>query len=206
LAQGGPASGEYGPDLGGQVRDLIAAKRPWRMAAVEPVEIRALLDFFTEKNLPLVIDEVGGAEIDDALAAAIAKANASVVVDLPFDPNRGGKDVGKDPAMHLPRYDVPAVLARAHVRFAIAASNRSAASDLRFAAQMASRGGLSKPEALRAITLSAAEILGVADRVGSLAPGKDADFAVFNSHPLEPGSSVLATWIGGEIARTLDPG
>src|SRR6185436_15151917 len=104
----------------------------------------------------------------------------------------------------LPRFDVPATLARAHVRFAIAPSNRSSTSDVRFAAQMALRGGLSKQDALRAITLSAAEILGVADRVGSLAPGKDADLAVFNSHPLDPGSSVLATWVGGEIAYKRD--
>ena len=204
MARGGPDSGEYGPELAGQVRGLIDAKTPWRMAAVEPVEIRALLDFFTQKSLPLVIDEVGGADVDDELAGAIAKAGASVIVDAPFDGNRGGKDVGRDPSVRLPRYDVASVLARAKVRFAIAASNRSATSDLRFAAQLASRGGLSKEQALRAITLSPAEILGVADKVGSLVPGKDADFAVFNGHPLEPGSSVLATWVGGEIAYKRD--
>ena len=200
VARGGADVGEYGPDLAGQVRALIDAKKPWRMAAVEPVEIRALLEFFTQKGLPLVIDEVGGAEVDDELAGAIAKAGASVIVDAPFEGNRGGKDAGRDAATRLPRLDVASVLARAKVRFAIAASNRSSTSDLRFAAQLASRGGLPKEQALRAITLSPAEILGVADRVGSLAPGKDADFAVFNGHPLDPGSSALATWVGGELA------
>src|SRR6185503_15947198 len=40
LAQGGPDTGEYGPELAEGLRALIDAKRPWRMAAVEPIEIR----------------------------------------------------------------------------------------------------------------------------------------------------------------------
>jgi imidazolonepropionase-like amidohydrolase len=63
-----------------------------------------------------------------------------------------------------------------------------------------SRGGLDRDMALRAITLSAAEVLGVAERIGSLEPGKDADFVVFNGHPLELGSAVVTTWVDGELA------
>jgi len=199
LAQGGRDDGEYGPDLGARLRELIAAKRPWRMSAGNEPEIRALLGFFKEKGLPLVIDGVGGADIPDALAAEIAQAGVRVIVDAPFDPNRPGRDFGKDRNVKFPRYDVAARLARAGVEFAIAPSNQTSASELRFAAGIASAGGLPRPEALRAITLSAAEILGVGDRVGSLAPGKDADFAVYNSHPLEAGSGVIATWVDGEI-------
>ena len=52
-------------------------------------------------------------------------------------------------------------------------------------AGLAAREGLGISEALRAITINAAEICGVADRVGSLEPGKDADIAIFNGNPLE---------------------
>jgi len=199
-AQGGEDRGEYGAGLAARLRELIAAQRPWRMAAVNELEIRALLAFFTEKKLPLVLDGLGGEEISDALAAEIAKAGARAVVAAPFDPNRPGRDLGRDPAVHLPRFDIAAGLERAHVKYAIAGSDQTSAVDLRFAAEICSRGGLARKDALRAITLSAAEILGVSERIGSLVPGKDADLAVYSGHPLEPGSSVLATWVDGEIA------
>jgi len=48
---------------------------------------------------------------------------------------------------------------------------------------LAMREGLDEETALRAITLTPAEILGVADRVGSLEPGKDADLAIYSGHP-----------------------
>ena len=52
-------------------------------------------------------------------------------------------------------------------------------------AAMAVRGGMSENDALSAITLTAAEILGIADRVGSITPGKDADLAIFEQHPFD---------------------
>jgi imidazolonepropionase-like amidohydrolase len=48
---------------------------------------------------------------------------------------------------------------------------------------LAMRDGLDEEIALRSITLTPAEILGVADRVGSLEPGKHADLAIYRGHP-----------------------
>jgi imidazolonepropionase-like amidohydrolase len=199
VAQGNGGDRGYGPGLGAKVREMIAAKRPWRMAAANEPEVRALLELFGEKGLPLVIDGLGASEVSPELAAAIGKAGASAIVEAPYDPNRPGRDLGKDKTVRLPSFEVASALERAGVPFAITTSNQTSASELRFAAEIASRGGLARKDALKAITLSAARILGVADRVGSLAPGKDADFVVYNSHPLEPGSSVVATWIDGDV-------
>ncbi|MFN0006526.1 MAG: amidohydrolase family protein [Planctomycetota bacterium] len=195
LARGGPDDGRYGPDTATQLRELIEAGRPWRMGASSTPEIRALLGFFQEKELPLVIDGASGAA---SLAGEIADSGFPVIVKSPILANATGRDFGKDRDAQEPVFDVAASLERAHVRFAIAPSEDAAASDLRFAAQIASRGGLDRAAALRAITLSPAEILGVSDRLGSLVPGKDADFAVFNGHPLEPGTSAIATWVDGK--------
>ena len=52
-------------------------------------------------------------------------------------------------------------------------------------AAMAVRGGMDEADALASITLTAAEILGISDRVGSITPGKDADLAVFEQHPFD---------------------
>ena len=59
------------------------------------------------------------------------------------------------------------------------------------------RGGMTEPGALRAITLNAAEMLDLGNRVGSLEPGKDADLVVLSGPPFSLYSKVLATYIDG---------
>jgi imidazolonepropionase-like amidohydrolase len=196
-AETGQDDGEYGRGVGAKLRELIDAKKPWRVGADSVAEIRAALDFFSKKNVPLIVD---GANSAASVAQEIAKSGATVIVDAPFAPNTGGRDFGKEQDARWPRFDAAPALAKAGVKFAIAQSNSAPASDLRFAAALMSRGGLDRETALRAITLSPAEMMGVADRIGSLAPGKDADFAVFNAHPVDASASVIATWVSGEVA------
>lgn len=59
------------------------------------------------------------------------------------------------------------------------------------------RAGMSRTGALRALTLANAEILGLADRVGSLATGKDADFIILSGDPLSVYTHVEQTWVEG---------
>ncbi len=65
------------------------------------------------------------------------------------------------------------------------------------AAKAVKYGGLSEEEALKLVTLNPAVQLGVADRVGSLEPGKDADFVIWNGHPLSTYTRADQTWIDG---------
>jgi imidazolonepropionase-like amidohydrolase len=197
LAHGGPDNGEYGPGVGATLRELVNARKPWRLGAQNEPEVRALLEFCKENGLPLVIDGAQGAS---GAAEDIAKLGAAVIVEPPIRPNSPGRDFGRERDSAWPQYDVAARLAKAGVKFAIAPPAGVPASELRFAAGIASRGGLDRKLALRAITLSPAEILGVDNRVGSLKPGKDADFVVFNGHPLDMTSNVIATYVDGELA------
>ena len=64
-------------------------------------------------------------------------------------------------------------------------------------AAMGVRGGLEMEEALCAITRYPAEIAGLEQRVGSLAPGLDADLVVTDRHPLDWLAKVKAVWIDG---------
>jgi imidazolonepropionase-like amidohydrolase len=59
------------------------------------------------------------------------------------------------------------------------------------------RAGMSREKALRALTLSGAEMIDLGDRVGSLKVGKDADFVVLSGDPLSVYTKVLETWVEG---------
>lgn len=66
------------------------------------------------------------------------------------------------------------------------------------AAKAVKYGGTPEEEALKFVTINAAKQLGIDKRVGSLEPGKDADFVVWSGHPLDSRSVVLQTWIDGK--------
>ena len=66
-------------------------------------------------------------------------------------------------------------------------------------AGLAVKAGMDMEEGLKAITINAARICGVADRVGSLAVGKDADIAIFDGNPMEVFTRNLCTIVDGKI-------
>jgi imidazolonepropionase-like amidohydrolase len=67
------------------------------------------------------------------------------------------------------------------------------------AAKVVKYGGVSEDEALKMITLNPAWQLGVEKRVGSIEPGKDADFAIFSAHPFSPEAHVELTMVEGAV-------
>jgi len=101
-----------------------------------------------------------------------------------------------------------AKLVEAGVKTAIAAEDAlglGAQEELALAAALAVKGGLDREAALRAVTLTAAEILGVAARVGSLEPGKDADIVVFDGDPFSYRTRVVRVFIDGREVRSPGP-
>ena len=72
---------------------------------------------------------------------------------------------------------------------------------LPIAAGMAVREGMDYMQALAAITIHAAQIVGIEDRVGSLAVGKDADLSVFSSDPLTLAAKPELVLVNGKIVR-----
>lgn len=79
----------------------------------------------------------------------------------------------------------PGLLAKAGVKVAIQTDEGSATRYLTLNAALAVSEGMDERDALRAITLTPAEILRIDDRVGSLVAGKDADVAILSAHPLD---------------------
>jgi imidazolonepropionase-like amidohydrolase len=103
-------------------------------------------------------------------------------------------------------FETPKALYDAGVKFAI--QTDAVGSNIAFlplCAGMAVKHGLPYEEALKAITLTPAEILGVADRVGSIEEGKDADLRILDGDPLELRTKVEMVIIDGEVVyKALD--
>ncbi|MGD0152473.1 MAG: amidohydrolase [Thermacetogeniaceae bacterium] len=98
-------------------------------------------------------------------------------------------------------FATPGVLARAGVKVALMTDHPVIPVQyLSLTAGLAVKDGMDEGEALKAITINPAEILGIADRVGSLAPGKDADVVVLTGHPLDWRTRVELVLVNGEIA------
>ena len=67
----------------------------------------------------------------------------------------------------------------------------------------AARNGLGPQQALDAITIEPAKLLGVDDRIGSLAKGKDADFVIWSNDPLDPAAVAESVHIDGKPVSQL---
>ena len=92
-----------------------------------------------------------------------------------------------------------AILARAGVQVAICTDHpETPIMMLPFCAAMAARAGMDEEEALAAITINAACIAGVGDRLGSLSPGKDADIVIMDGHPFHWRSQAVHVIIDGQ--------
>jgi imidazolonepropionase-like amidohydrolase len=124
----------------------------------------------------------------DAIAAAGAPCSV-IVVDSPG---------GKEEALEI-RLETAALLVQRGVKVAIHTDDPITDSRLLLrSAALAIRGGLSEADALAALTLRGAEMLGLDARLGSLAPGKDADLVVLSGPPFSIWTHVEQTWVEGQ--------
>jgi len=82
--------------------------------------------------------------------------------------------------------------------------NAQLASRMNWEASKAIKFGLSEEEALNFVTINPAKQLGIADKVGSLEVGKDADFVIWNGNPLSTYTKCLQTWVDGRKYFDVD--
>ncbi len=179
---------------------VVRGELPIIAAADRREAIEAAVGFAAEHDLKLII--YGG---HDAAACADLLRQSEVPVILP---GTYRLPLRRDDPYDAP-YTLPARLHQAGVQFCIAAERSgypggaSNARNLPYHAGNAVAYGLSQSEALRAITLSAAEILGVDASIGSLTSGKEATLLVVKGDMLQTDSHVRYAMIHG---RPVDLG
>ena len=176
----------------------VQGKLPIYVHANEVRQIEAAVHWSKRQDVNIII--VGG---KDAWRTTnlLRKNKVPVIYEgVTALPNRRFEDYDQ-------AYKGPALLHEAGVQFCIASSGSAGGAyrvrNLPNQAAMAAAYGLPKDEALRSITISAAEILGIEKQVGSLESGKDATLFISNGDPLEIRTNVLQAYIQG---RKVDMG
>ena len=158
-------------------------------------DILTALRLKQEFGFDIVLQHVSEAH---RVSEEIAEAGAPVSLILVDSPG------GKLEAMNL-NFESPPILEKAGVEVAFHTDDYI--TDSRLLLRMGAfgvRSGMSREQALEALTLAPARMLGLADRVGSLEPGKDADFVILSGDPFSVYTRVLETWVEGEKVFDLD--
>jgi len=172
--------------------EYVNGKLPIYIHANEVRQIEAAVSWSKRYNLKIII--VGGR--DAWRTTTLLKTNNIPVIyeNVTSLPSRRFEDYDQS-------YKSPALLYEAGVQFCIASSGSAGGAysvrNLPNHAAMAAAYGLPKEIALRSVTLSAAEIIGIDKQVGSLDPGKDATLFISNGDPLDIRTNILQAYIQG---------
>ncbi len=183
---------------------VLKGETPVLVHAERRDDIHTALRITDEFNLRIILD---GATDAYKLADEIGERDIPVIIENLFRGMGAIEDEGFDP-------EAPALLSKAGVRIAFRpritsgwftpAPGSPGADPLEIAA-FAVRHGMDPDAALRSVTMDAATIIGMEDRVGSLEPGKDADLLILRGHPFRTHSVPEAVLIDGRVVYQRDP-
>lgn len=171
----------------------LDGKKPMVLAAEEGSDLETAVALAKEFNLKFVLNHISHSQ---KVLDYVASLKAPVIVGPIYeDP--------KPEERYDAVYRLPALLHQRGVKIVFASYDAHNVRNLPYAAGYATAFGLPYDEALRAITLNAAEVWGVADQLGSLDAGKTANVVVASGDPLDVKSEVKQVFIAGrEVPMT----
>ncbi len=171
-------------------RELFAGKIPLKAHVHRTDDIFTAIRIAKEFGLELTLDHCTEGHL---IAQEIAESGFPAIVG-PSLASRTKEEVAYSD------FKTPGILHKAGVSVALTTDHPvSRIQYLPLCAALAAKEGLGEQEALRAITIDAAKICRVSNRLGSLKEGKDADLTIFDGNPLEISSSVRMTIINGKV-------
>jgi len=188
------ASANYDRDLKLEaLAPVVQGQLPLLVVANGKREIRNAVEFCEKQKLKMILG--GGAQsykVKDVLAAKHIPVILGPTQSLPEE----------EDAPYDQSYATPGQLHAAGIKIAFASFDASRARRLPYQAANAVAYGLPYDEALKALTLYPAQILGLADQLGTIEPGKMADLIVTNGDPLAIPTEVRDLFINGELTST----
>lgn len=174
---------------------VIRREIPLLITAHKAQDIMTAIRLGKEFNIRIVLDGTAEAQ----LVLGEIKASGYPIIVHPTMYRAGGDTESLS-------METPAKLKSAGLNFALQSGYETYVPKTRvvlFEAAIAAANGLSKQDALATITIDAARILGIDSRVGSLAPGKDADIALYDGDPFEYTSHNIGTIINGQVVSDV---
>ncbi|QUH18984.1 amidohydrolase [Alkaliphilus sp. B6464] len=170
--------------------DVLEGKIPLKAHAHRADDIFTSIRIAKEFGVKITLEHCTEGHL---IADYIAKEGLPAVVGPTFGDRSKFELINKT-------FDTPKMLWEAGVKIAIMTDHPVIpVQNLPLCAALSAKAGLPEEEALKAITIYPAEILGIEDRVGSIEVGKDADIVIWNGHPFDIQSSVVCTIIDGSV-------
>jgi hypothetical protein len=209
-AYAGHPAGQKRPNYDRAVEGLLESPR-LLLPADDAKQLDRMIRFAAELKRPAVL--YGGHQAYK-IADLVAKSGVPLLVSLKWPEKSKDADPDQEESFRtLELRDLapssPAALEKAGAHFAFY-SGGTAAKDVRKALKRAVDAGLTEAAAVRALTLSAAEIYGVADRVGSIEPGKIANLLLVKGSLFDEKAKIQYVFVDGvkyePIAETPPPG
>ena len=151
-----------------------------------------------------------GGQMGYEVAEVIAAKKVPVLVDLKWPEAEKDADPDETPALRTLRFrdrapSTPAALAKAGVKFAFYSGAIAAPKDMLKAVKKSIDAGLSPDAALRALTLSPAEIFGVSDRLGSIEKGKIANLVIADGDLFNEKTKIKTVFVDGRRFEVREP-
>lgn len=173
------------------MRDVLAGKLPLLVTANRAQDIMSALRLKQEFGIDLVLDSAAEAYL---LTDQIKAAGVKVILHAPMVRQYGEFENAS--------FTTGSVLKAAGIPFAYQSGFEGYVPKTRvvlFEAGIAAANGLAWNDALASITIDAARVIGMAQRIGSLEVGKDGDVALFDGDPFEYASHAVGVVIGGNV-------
>lgn len=184
-------SGKTKPDFDPRMdamREVLAGEVPVAIEVSRKQEIMDAIEW-TKSNDDMNFIFVG-VEEGWRVAEEIAEAGIPVLTTTLYTPSRDYDNYQRP-------YQNPGLMAEAGVKVAIVSDDTENSRNAPFEAGYAAAYGMGAEEAIKALTINPAEIFGVADKLGSLEAGKQANLFISDGDPLEPMTTIEQVFIKG---------